>query len=373
MIRRGEYPNGIISIEMISRTFRRRVLLGSFFCGSLAAFAMACGVDTVTADPTPDDAGTDASTMDVAQPEASTEDGALPDSAPPDTNVEAFCEETLGLYAPKFEQCCDATDAPKLYAFDHTLLKGVAAACTTSLGKSVESGRATFAPEAAATCQTNVRAEIEERTCPEVLHAPSNQSSKSIFKGAEGCSDAIVGHQGADAPCSNDYECADGLTCIGWTSTSDGACKTPPGEGDLCGYAIPDAGGFVELVRWGFGTHSRCAAGLYCASTALQQGTCRASKAADDTCDSDDECAEGLRCQFGTCGTAGPVPADAPCKRNSDCQDRLYCKSGDGGRTCAPREVAGTPCSGALSSECQGACVEPDGGSATCVAFCGSP
>lgn len=325
---------------------------------------MACGDDaSVTTDPTPDGSSPDASTADVDEPDA------VP---PTDTELEAFCRGTLGLYAPRFEECCDPAAAPKVYSFDVALLKSVLLACTTSLGKSVESGRAAFVPAAAATCQANVGATIQGRTCPDVLRTPSNQPQQSIFNEAGGCAEAIVGHQGVDAPCSNDYECQDGLTCVGWTTNSDGACKTPPGEAAPCGYAIPDGGGFIELVRWGFGTHPRCAAGLYCASTALAQGTCRASKLADASCDSNDECAEGLRCQLGVCGTAGPAADGAPCKRNSDCQDRLYCKSTDGGRLCAPREVAGAPCSGAFSSECQGACVEPDGGAASCVAFCGS-
>lgn len=341
---------------------------GRFFFASslgcaLVALVMACGDDAaLTADPTPDG----------SSPEAAAPDGAAQTDAPVSADTEAFCKGTLGLYAPRFEACCDPTAAPKLYSFDDTLLKGLLLACTTSLGKSVASGRATFVPAAAATCQANVSAAIQGRACPDVLRAPSNQPSASIFNEAAGCQDAVVGRQGADAPCSNDYECVDGLTCIGWTAQSDGTCKTPPAEAALCGYAIPDGGGFIELVRWGFGTHPRCAAGLYCASTASQQGVCRVSKAADAACGSSDECAAGLRCQNGACGTGAPAPADAPCERNSDCQDRLFCKSADGGRVCAPRGVAGTSCSNAFGSECQGACVEPDGGTASCVAFCGS-
>lgn len=347
---------------MVNRTFCWRVFTASSLGVALVVLAMACGDDAAVAT---------SSTPDGSTPEGATNetDAALPT----DTELEAFCRETLGLYAPKFEECCDPADAPKQYSFDDTLLKGVLLSCTTSLGKSIESGRAAFVPAAAATCQANVSAALKARTCPDLLHKPSNQPPKSIFDEAGGCSEMIVGHQDVDAPCSNDYECQDGLTCVGWTSNSDGTCKTPPGEGALCGYAIPDGGGFIELVRWGFGTHPRCAAGLYCASSALSQGTCRTSKVADGPCDSDDECAEGLRCQLGVCGTAQPAPAGAPCKRNPDCQDRLYCKSADGGRLCAPREVAGAPCNGELSSGCQGACVEPDGGGAAhCVAFCGS-
>lgn len=350
---------------MVTQTLRWRVLTALSLAGALVSFAMACGDEAaVTTIPTPDGSPPDASTVDVTHADA---------ALPADTDLDAFCRGTLGLYAPKYEECCDPSAAPKQYSFDDTLLKGALLACTTSLGKSVQTGRASFVPAAAATCETNVRGEIEARTCPDVLRTPSNQPSKSIFKETAGCSDVLVGKQGADAPCANDYECLDGLTCVGWTPQNDGTCKAPPAEGALCGYAIPDGGGFIDLVRWGFGTHPRCAAGFYCASTALQQGTCRPSKPADGSCDSHDECAEGLRCQSGVCGTAGPAPADAPCKRNSDCQERLYCKSADGGRLCAPRELAGTRCSNELGSECQGACVKPDGGgAASCVAFCGS-
>ncbi|HVH41896.1 MAG TPA: Dickkopf N-terminal cysteine-rich domain-containing protein [Labilithrix sp.] len=317
----------------------------------------------MTTTPPPDGSPPDASTFDVTNT----------DAPPTDTELEAFCKGTLGLYAPSYAECCDPSAAPKRYAFDKTLLEGLLLSCTMSLGKSVQSGRATFVPAAAATCTTNVSGAMQARTCPEVLHTPSNQPSKSIFKEAAGCSEVLVGRQALDASCANDYECLDGLTCVGWTTTSDGTCKTPPGDSALCGYAIPDGGGFLELVRWGFGTHPRCAAGFYCASTALQQGTCRPSKPADGSCNSHDECADGLRCQLGVCGTAGPAPADAPCKRNSDCQDRLFCKSADGGSLCASPEVAGTPCSNELGSECQGACVKPDGGGpASCVAYCGS-
>lgn len=323
-------------------------------------FAMACGDDG-----------------DIV-PSSSTPDGSPPD-APPDVlvsgndDIEGFCKGTLGLYAPMYEACCDPSVAPKRYSFDNGVLKGLLVACTTTLGKSVQSGRATLNSAAAATCAANVSKEVQARTCPDVLRAPSNQTPKSIFKEAAGCSEVLVGQQGVDAPCAKDHECVDGLTCVGWTSESDGICKTPPGSGAPCAYAVPDGGGFVEVLRWGFGTHPRCAAGYYCASSAFQQGTCQPSKSAEASCDSDDECAEGLRCQLGVCGTAGPAPAGAPCERSSDCQDRLHCKSADGGSLCAPREVAGTPCSSELGSECQGACVKPDGGgAASCVAFCGS-
>lgn len=355
----------IPSVGMIARTLGWRVLTAISLGGALVSLAMACGDDAaVTADPTPDGSTPDASTVDAPEGDA---------TPPTGTELDAFCKGTLGLYGPRYEECCDPSAAPKQYTFDSTLLKALLPACTMSLGKSLQSGRATFVPAAAATCETSVSTPIQARTCPDVLHAASNQATKSIFNEAAGCSGALVGHQAVDAPCANDYECVDGLTCVGWTPASDGACKAPPGEGALCGYAIPDSGGFIDLVRWGFGTHPRCAAGFYCASTASQQGTCRPSKLADGSCTSDDECAEGLRCQLGVCSTAGPAPADAPCKRKSDCQDRLYCKSSDGGSVCAPREVAGAPCSGALGPECQGACVTPDGGgAATCVAFCGS-
>lgn len=331
--------------------------------GALVALAAACGSD---------DAAEMQPSPDGSPPDAGVDDAPSDAPAASPSQVDAFCDGTLGLYAPRFESCCDANVAPKTFAFDHTLLRGVHSACKSSLGKSVQSGRAAFGATAATSCATNVSAAIEARTCPDALRTPSNQPSRSIFGEAAGCSEALVGRQAVDAPCANDYECLDGLTCVGWTAESDGVCKAPPGEGASCGYAIPDGGGFIELVRWGFGDHPRCAAGFYCASSALQQGTCRPSKPAEGACDSHDECAEGLRCQLGVCGTAGPSPAGATCERKTDCQDRLYCKRGEDGSVCAPREAAGASCSGELGPECEGACVTRDGGGGTCVAFCGS-
>jgi hypothetical protein len=327
------------------------------------ALAVACGDDAAAPASTPPDASSpDAATSDVVQGDA-----------PVSTGVEAFCMGTLGLYAPAYEECCDETVAPKKYEFDLTFLRIASAGCTEMLGKSVATGRATFVASAAATCTANVSAYVEGRTCPDVLHSPTNQPADDIFKGEPGCSEVIAGAQGADAPCSNDYECVDGLTCIGYTAESDGACKPPPGEAAICGNGIPDGSGFVDIFRWGFGTHPRCAPGFHCAGTALQQGTCKPLVPASGACNDNDDCAEGLRCQVGVCGTAGPAPANAPCDRNSDCQDRHYCKSVDGGYVCAPREAAGTPCKSALGSECQGTCLVPDGGSSgSCVAYCGS-
>ena len=349
---------------MVVRTLRWRLSTFLALGGALASLAMACGDD---------DAVTPTSGPDGSSPDGATSDVSNTDAAPPsDSAIDAFCKETLGLYAPKYAACCDPSEAPKQYAFNKTLLDGLLPACTMSLGKSLKAGRAALVPAATATCEMNVSAAINARACPDVLRSPSNQASKSIFNEAAGCSEMLVGRQAADAACSNDYECLDGLTCIGWTSTSDGTCKAPPGESALCGFAIPDGGGFVELVRWGFGTHPRCAPGFYCASSSLQQGTCRALTLASGSCTSNDGCADGLRCQLGVCGTAGPAPAGAPCERSTDCQDRLYCKSTDGGRVCAVRELAGQPCSGEFSAECQGACVKPDGGTASCVSACGS-
>lgn len=349
---------------MIARTLHRRVFSASFLGGAIVALVMACGDDAgAPADPPPDGSSPEAGIDDVLQTDA---------ALATDGGIEGFCQETLGLYPSRYEACCDPAAAPKKYTFDHTLLGALPIACTTAIGQSIASGRATLVPAAAATCQTNMRAAVDARTCPEVLRNPNNQPAKSLFRDAEGCSAAVVGHQALDAPCLHDYECEDGLTCVGWTRDSDGACKSPPGEGAPCGYAVPD-GGFIDLLNWGFGAHPRCAPGLYCASTTQQQGTCQPTNGDGGPCDSDDECADGLRCQVGKCGTAGPAPAGAPCERSSDCQDALYCKSTDDGRVCSERAVAGSPCSSTLGSDCQGACVEPDGGGdLTCVAYCGS-
>lgn len=341
-------------------------LLGVLALSSaLVSLALACGDD-----PTDAPAGApDASSSDapVTPPPPSTPSDGGVDA----TELEAFCAGTLGLRAPRYAECCSEADAPQRYRFDHGLLSGLGLECTESLGKSLAANRVTFVASAAQTCATNVSTELAARSCPEVVRAPTNEQPKTLFNEAEGCADVIVGRQSEGAPCARDYECQDGLTCVGWTPDGDGVCKTPPGDGELCGNGIPDGSGFFDILTWGFGSHPRCAAGFTCSPTAFQQGTCKAQQPAGGECDAHEECLDGLRCQNGSCSTDGPGPAAAPCERTSDCQGGLFCKFADGG-SCTPRGVAGDECTSDLSSECQGACVREDGGPRHCVAYCGS-
>ncbi len=351
------------NVGVATRLFALFGILG----GTTATALVACGGD---------DSGVD-TTMDASTQDGSTSgndahvDAPLGDAGP--SSVDDFCAHTLALYAPKLESCCSRDAAPSQYDFDDLLLRAVLTACSTNLGKSVASGRASLDSASASSCAANMQALLASEVCPDTARSASNQPTTSLFHDAGGCATAIVGHQAAGAPCADDYECQDGLTCVGWTSKSDGTCMAPPAVGKPCGNDVPDGSAFVDLLLWGFGTHPRCATGGYCATTAVKQGACTATKGADASCFSMVECSDGLRCQLGTCNSGGPVAEGAPCVRSSDCQDRLYCKTHDGGATCQKHEAAGTPCGSSLGSECQGACVVPDGGSSgSCVAFCGS-
>lgn len=338
-----------------------------------AAVAVACGGDDETAAGPADASFGDGSSDGGGGPsDAAGVDGA----AFVDAGVGTFCAQTLGLYLPKFESCCDKDAAPSAYDNDHALISIFAELCRESLGKSVASGRASLDSAAAATCAASLSQNIAATPCPDTARSASNQPTGSVFHDANGCAQAIVGLQGEGSPCANDYECRDGLTCVGWTPKSDGTCKTPPAQSQPCGNGVPEGGAFADIVRWGFGSHPRCVAGDYCAATALQPGTCRPAKEADASCFDPVECATGLRCQLETCATAPPSPASSPCRLPWDCADHLYCKTPDDGGlgTCTPRELGGTACSSTSSTTCAGACAAPVGGGAfRCVDFCGTP
>src|SRR5690606_6028531 len=76
---------------------------------SIGALGAACGQEP-DAPLSPSDASP---ALDTSAPDVG------PGDATPTPAIEAFCEETLGLHAPRYAACCDADDAPKQYHFDH--------------------------------------------------------------------------------------------------------------------------------------------------------------------------------------------------------------------------------------------------------------
>jgi hypothetical protein len=192
------------------------------------------------------------------------------------------------------------------------------------------------------------------------------------------CHDVFAGNVAPNGACINDYECADGLTCVGYAmplsgQPTEGTCQSPPAIDQPCAQTKPDGSVGSTTISFKFGTHPACAAGAYC--TASAGGKCAAVRTAGQTCSETTDCAAGLTCINGTCDAAGPADVGGACALAADCKKGLYCqRAGAGSGTCQEKKSASSPCSGgALSSECKGRCDAPDGSATgTCVSFCGS-
>ena len=332
----------------------------------------------------PADAGRDGTTLDASSDTSASDggprqDAKLPGDASSDTQAAldgsvttamAFCDGTLGPVISSFESCCNAGDkATQDYAFVDGLLHFLQSNCDGSLAAGVAGGRATFDENAATQCVAVVQQAIQGAPLcwNSFFH---NQNGRSTFANPP-CNAALVGQQASSAACRNDYECKDGLTCIGWTNSSDGTCQPPPAVSQACGHGKGD-GGVQIFEDWGFGTHPPCAAGNFC-----NFGQCQAQATSGGACvSSDDECTPGLHCLLGKCGAQGPNAVAAPCMAVSDCKDGLYCQPGGGGAqgTCAGKRAAGTTCNASTNDECSGYCNVADGGGtgASCAAICGS-
>lgn len=305
------------------------------------------------------DASSDAS-GDVATADAS-------DSNAPDAGAAAsFCNATDGYATTAFEACCTSADkSAQEYQFVDGVLRYGTQLCGQQLSASIAKGRITFDASAAQSCASAVQQAIGPKLCWDKIL--TNRSGRSLFSSPP-CSTVVTGLQAQGSACAQDYECKDGLTCVGWTSGSDGACQSPPAVGQPCGAGPTDGGGTFS-IDYGFGSHPPCASGAYCAG-----GTCAAQGASGASCAGDLECQPGLTCHNGQCGTGGPSPQNGACLYKQDCQEGLFCAAQDAGSigTCQPRETTGGACT-QFGDQCKGACAAPDGSAVgQCAAICGS-
>ena len=186
--------------------------------------------------------------------------------------------------------------------------------------------------------------------------------------GSSACTGVVTGLQAAGKPCAIDLECVSGLTCVGWTGSTDGTCAMPGAAGQPCEQAA-DAGSAL-YIDYGFGSHPSCATGAYCVTP-----TCKAEGATGAACTEDQACMTGTTCLLGHCAAAGPSPEGGACDTKVDCVQGLYCALDDGGAVpgaCTPREGQGGSCT-TSGDQCKGLCVSPDGGvGGVCTALCGS-
>jgi len=297
---------------------------------------------------------------------------ATPDAAPQEASVHveagagvAFCDATYGELRITFEGCCNSSDTSQNdYKFIDAIYAAITTDCENAVSSAIAKGRVAFDTTAAAACEAAFQQRVDQGNCWGVID--TNQPGPPIF-GSSACQGVVAGLQAAGQPCAVDFECQNGLSCVGWTGATDGTCTAPGSVGAACEQA-PDAGSALYL-DWGFGNHPSCAAGAYCVTP-----TCQAQGASGAPCTSDAACAAQMTCLLGACSASGPSGDGGPCDGKVDCQDGFYCAPADGGATgaCTPREPLGGGCS-ANGDQCKGLCVVPDGGtSGVCTAFCGS-
>jgi hypothetical protein len=348
-------------------------LLASCFGLVMTACSGDSAQDIGQSDATPEAAGDGATGDDsTGGDDSSAFDSAPP---PPDAGVDgpspadlvAFCDNIYGAVATSYEGCCNAADkANVVYQYLDAILHLEVTDCEQTLGGSATNGRIAFDPASAASCESEFHTYLGQVKCP--IFNDSNQTAGSAFA-APPCSNVVTGLQPIGSPCAQDYECQQGLTCVGWTQTSDGTCQTPPSTGSPCGPELSDAG--TSPLDFGFGGHPKCVSGNFC------YRTCIAQFAGGTPCIVDEECQPPLTCSLEQCqSSSGPSAQGGPCAQLKDCQNGLYCQLGpDGGAgSCQTKETAGSTCQGGLSSnQCDGLCEAPEAGAAgQCAAFCGS-
>lgn len=186
-------------------------------------------------------------------------------------------------------------------------------------------------------------AQIERACVPQADLGQACERSQQC--GAQGyCMDnACAPLPGEGTACGDGVYCAAGLAC----SVSTGLCAPIPGLGEEC--ALGELGPLV------------CADGLGCAD-----GLCGPLPGVDQECVGQNQCAEGLGCDFLPTGSicSQPSGAGGACTNDSMCTSGLYCDVGS--LICTPYEAAGAECTD--GNECgPGHTCMLEAGSATCV------
>jgi hypothetical protein len=353
----------------------------------------ACGGGVALQADNADGGGADASDSSIPPQEGGTAPDATPDAGPDspeaaadvtigDTGIDAFdappdvafdaaaalalCDAVYGSVLQPFEGCCSATDKQNAqYGDTVTLIQNFTAnQCGGDLGTSLAKGRIAIDPALTAQCVADQATFFASTPpCWQIIDDPSSQSYVFLF-GRPSCASALTGLQGVGAPCAYDYECQNGLTCIGWNNGVDGVCRVPP---TTAGAACSWSGTSNYNPDYQFGTHPLCGDGFGCAAGE----TCQPLNGLGQNCSNWVGCVDGSICTGTVCQAGGPLPSGdgGPCASPSDCQLGLLCIAGDGGaNACTPQLAPGAPCQ--FNSYCQGLC---DTEAGACISFCNGP
>jgi hypothetical protein len=305
----------------------------------LACAVVACEDDPVPAT-APPNAGIDAGTTSSSSGGSSSGSVPAPATVPLAGAGGAFCDKTLGVLVRAMEACCTAEDqATQDYRFTHDLAAALVPVCTEALEGSITRARVLERATERDACYAAYADRYGPTKCANITQTFSDPAGTS-------CREAFAGVGKLDAPCMGDHECEDGLTCVGYTKTTDGKCMVPPAIGEACGAARSD-GGSSGATSLELGHHPACATGAECDAV---DRTCVAAQ--PDVSKGDE---------------------NASCANSDGCKPHLYCDAST--KKCLAKKIAGGTCTGAtFVTECIGRCDAPGVGQpGTCVSFCGSP
>jgi len=316
------------------------------------------------------EAMTDTAAPDVPSDEGEADAGA-PDAADAATSIDAgaalaVCDAILGTISRSFDFCCSAADMTiRGYKNVHNLITTAINECDTNLSTSLIRARIRIDEAQTQACATAMATGLAATPAcwPDVFLNRSSDSPATWSPAA--CQSPVVGQQAVGDPCFQDYECASGLTCVGYTgTTTDGRCETPPALGQPCG---PAAHGAVTY-GYPFGAHPSCQGSAFCQLGSI----CTAPVGADAGCDFTEACLPGFECVEARCSAGGYRSTGEACQGDNDCVEGTYCDLADASPgICTPLLAGGSPCNhpGADGHQCSGFCSEDAG---TCVTLCGS-
>jgi hypothetical protein len=280
-----------------------------------------------------------------------------------------FCQRTYGHVVDTLHGCCSDGDKDTGdYKIADGLFSALAPVCVDTLESSIAKKRVLLH-----------RAEAESCFAAYAEHFGTGDKCRTLTTtysdpAGSDCRNSFTGVQAVGAPCAGDHECLQGLTCIGYTPTSDGTCQTPPAAGAACGPARGE-GGSIRFSSLEFGSHPGCATGAYC-----NEGKCVGQAADGQACERADSeeanpCAGTEVCVMGKCAAVRSA-VNGPCASNEDCEGALHCAKikGQSSGTCQTLKPAGGTCTGGygFATECVGRCNAAAGADGVCASFCGS-
>ncbi|MEO7111497.1 MAG: hypothetical protein ABI183_13745, partial [Polyangiaceae bacterium] len=247
----------------------------------------------------------------------------------------AFCDATLGLMQSNINLCCSVAERSTLTLDLYKNIDTLLTQCETTLENSI--GQRRTAPNAAqfTACENAYKAEFvgpggTGTACRGLdAYRPGDVLSVS-------CATAFVGTGAVGSPCSGDFDCGSSYACIGYAAGTDGTCQAAvPADGTCQTLAATP----TTAVDYLLPPINSCVSGFYC----------KAATAADGTCASDPECANGDVCIDTTCATANPdgtrLPTGGYCTASADCIEGDFCKTEPdcGSEPCLPKDDGGAP------------------------------